>query len=243
MNLTKINTSLYSLLLLLFVACNEKPKASDSDRVAQVDTALKWVDYRIGELPPVGYYDAIDSIIKKWNIRYERVEGGCEVISGEKESYEKHNYKYFQELEQKYGRDWRAKFDAEVQHLDSLFRLRNIATEDSISDLPPVKCVDKGGDMENGFTEECVYYKSTLAQAYASFRLRNIQNDNGKYLEVTMPKKELKANFKEYPLGIAYQYPSKETLYIEIDFPGGETYITFKQIGSTVKVTTVNAPD
>lgn len=243
MSLMKINTRLYGLVLLVLVACNDVPKVADKVTATEVDTSLKWVDYRIGEPPPVGYYDAIDSIIKKWDIRYERVEGGCEVIYGEKESYEKHNYKAFRELEKKYGKDWRAKFDAEVQHLDSLLVLRNVAIEDSISKLPPVKCVDKGGDMENGFTEECVYNKSTLAQAYASFRLRNIQNDNGKYLEANMPRKELKTSLKEYPTSVVYQYPSQETLYIEINFPGGVTYITFKQQGSSVMVTTVNSPD
>ena len=243
MSLIRINISWYSLLLLVLVACNDVPEGNNSNTVTQIDTSLKWVDYRNGELPPVGYYDATDSIIKKWDIRYERVEGGCEVDDAEKQRYEKDNHKYFNILEQKHGKDWRKKFDAEVKYLDSLLQVKNMALEDSINKLPPVKCVDKGGDMENGFTEECVYFKSTLAEAYASFRLRNIQNDNGKYLEAIMPKKEFKASFKEYPTDIVYHYPSPEIMNVEINFPGGVTYITFKQEGHSVKVTTVNAPD
>ncbi|WP_162902828.1 FEKKY domain-containing protein [Taibaiella koreensis] len=79
-----------------------------------------WTDYREGELPPVGFYDAMDSVIKKWNIRYSRIEGGCEVIPGAKQRYEPNNQRYFRQLEQQFGKDWRQRFNAEVRILDSV---------------------------------------------------------------------------------------------------------------------------
>lgn len=87
--------------------------------VKNTDTTLKWIDYREGELPPVGYYTALDSTIKKWNIRYERIEGGCEIIPGEKQRYEQNNEKYFRMLEKRFGNNWRQRFDKEVSILDS----------------------------------------------------------------------------------------------------------------------------
>ena len=117
--------SITFLLIFSIISCTKTGKKSDgfinSKNQISNDTAnLKWVDYRYGELPPEGYYDAFDSIIKKWEIKYERIEGGCEINEAlsEKKKYEKDNAKYFAELEKKFGKDWRKKFDAEVEEME-----------------------------------------------------------------------------------------------------------------------------
>lgn len=110
------------IVLLLSAACVDRssPPQAGNDILPGNDTSPKWVDYRIGELPPEGYYNAFDSIIRKWNIRYQRIEGGCDVNTKDKHRYEKDNSKYFQILEQQFGKDWRVLFNKEVAALDSL---------------------------------------------------------------------------------------------------------------------------
>lgn len=92
----------------------------------QQKTALLWTDYRIGELPPEGYYDAMDSVVKKWNIRYKRVEGGCEATPEDKKKNEAGNAAYFRELEGQYGKHWKAQFTKEVRELDSILKLKKV---------------------------------------------------------------------------------------------------------------------
>lgn len=111
-----------AVVLLLFASCNQEKSHVDKKTATTttgVDTALKWVDYRIGEPPLEGYYTAFDSIIKKWNIRYERIEGGCEELPDERSKYEKDNPKYFKILETKFGKDWLTRFHADVKALES----------------------------------------------------------------------------------------------------------------------------
>jgi hypothetical protein len=76
------------MAIALIVSCDEK---SNHARVAKKtgtlgDTTLKWTDYQIGELPPEGYFKAHDSIIKKWKIRYTRIQGGCEATTAERDT-------------------------------------------------------------------------------------------------------------------------------------------------------------
>ncbi|WP_156104490.1 FEKKY domain-containing protein [Chryseobacterium populi] len=110
----------YSLLLILAISCNGTEKNNNTAKSTDADSTLKWIDYHEGELPPVGYYAALDSTIKKWNIRYERIDGGCEVIPGKKQQYEQNNEQYFRLLEKQFGKDWRKRFDMEVTILDSI---------------------------------------------------------------------------------------------------------------------------
>jgi len=122
----------FCLLFFLFLSCDGTQTARNNTATGKgADSSLKWIDYRQGELPPEGYYSALDSTIKKWGIRYERIEGGCEIILGEKQRYEQHNDEYFQLLEKKFGSNWRQRFDQEVKQLDSLISSAPISSEDS----------------------------------------------------------------------------------------------------------------
>ncbi|MCH5597485.1 FEKKY domain-containing protein [Niabella ginsengisoli] len=161
---------LLSLLLFqIVVSCGQKQSKPAMDAAASppTDTTSLWVDYRIGELPPEGYYDAFDSIIRKWNIRYQRTEGGCEATPSEKQQHEAGNEKYFRQLEAKFGKDWRQQFDAEVKKLDSLLvvqkQLRAIGEEiqgdfDGDGKLEFAKAVKvkegQGNPVEDGTPDE-----------------------------------------------------------------------------------------
>lgn len=115
------NTLYIVLIVPLIISCTRNNGRTDvkvAVPVIAVDTSLKWVDYRIGEPPPVGYYAAFDSVIKKWKIRYQRIEGGCEELPAERDKYEKDNPRYFKILEIKYGKGWLKHFYADVKALD-----------------------------------------------------------------------------------------------------------------------------
>jgi hypothetical protein len=112
------------VLTVLLTSCNN---TLDSSKMA-IDTKSDsvsgcWIDFRIGELPPMGYYDGIDSLVKRWNLCYTRMEGGC-VIDDSTEflskKYKIENDKYFTQLEAKLGKDWKLKFDSELHILDSI---------------------------------------------------------------------------------------------------------------------------
>ncbi|MNG68981.1 hypothetical protein D3C79_273290 [compost metagenome] len=123
----------FCLLFFLFFSCDGTQTAQNNIAAGRkgTDSSLKWIDYRQGELPPEGYYSALDSTIKRWGIRYERIEGGCEIIPGEKQRYEQHNEKYFEQLEKQLGSGWRQRFDQEVRLLDSLISSAPISPDDS----------------------------------------------------------------------------------------------------------------
>ncbi|WDF57382.1 FEKKY domain-containing protein [Mucilaginibacter sp. KACC 22063] len=106
-------------VLLLLISCKENKKHAANLKATIIDTSLKWIDYRIGERPPEGYFTAFDSIIKKWNIRYQRIEGGCTALPAQRQMYEKDNPKYFKILQQRFGKDWYTRFQRQVKELDS----------------------------------------------------------------------------------------------------------------------------
>jgi hypothetical protein len=108
-------------VLLVATSCretNEKNEKVNSIKTVSSDTGLKWVHYRIGELPPYGYDMAFDSIIRKWDIRYELIIGGCEPNLQQQLQYEKNNPAYFKILSKKFGKDWLKHFYEEVSALE-----------------------------------------------------------------------------------------------------------------------------
>ncbi len=83
-----------------------------------------WIDYVLGGPPLPNEFKAIDSLTKKYNINYKRVEFGCEYTNNDilqKEKYNIENAKYFKELEAVLGKNWKQNFDKEKVKLDSLF--------------------------------------------------------------------------------------------------------------------------
>lgn len=143
--------------------------------------------------------------------------------------------------------------DIKVKENDSVKSLSQIKPEDSAQNQTPkisgkpiektVKCEDKGGNMELGFTTECFWENYTFEETYLAFKEKYKNNDDGKFLEEKMPQANHKATFKEYPLAVDYKYSGKNELNIEILFPGGVTFITFKKIEKGVKTIVVHSPD
>ncbi|AZA50119.1 hypothetical protein EG346_18900 [Chryseobacterium carnipullorum] len=106
-------------MFLMLTAC--QPDASK--KAVHSAESLCWKDIRIGELPPQGAYDGIDSLVKKWNLCYERIETGCEVtdsITQLQKEYERSNAMYFKSLEKKLGKNWKKQFDQELHRSDSI---------------------------------------------------------------------------------------------------------------------------
>ncbi|WP_223607827.1 hypothetical protein [Chryseobacterium sp. OSA05B] len=92
-------------------------------KTTQKTEPLCWKDIRVGELPPEGAYGGIDSLVKKWNLCYERIETGCEVtdsITRLQRKYDRSNGIYFKSLEKKLGKNWKQQFDKELQVADRI---------------------------------------------------------------------------------------------------------------------------
>lgn len=113
-------------ILPFMISCSpdaaKKTKSVRSDDVKKAET-LCWKDIRAGELPPVGAYDAIDSLVKKWNLCYERIETGCEITDSIRKiqnEADQTNEIYFKSLEKKLGKDWKKQFDRELHLSDSI---------------------------------------------------------------------------------------------------------------------------
>lgn len=132
------NTLFICIITSVFIACNNKPDDQKLQPITKVkiDTSLIWIDYRLGELPPPYFYAGIDTLVKKYNLRYERREGGC-VIGNEEEllieKYDYQNQRYFKEIEKIHGKDWKKRFDAELRVLDSINEIRIVKKQDSLN--------------------------------------------------------------------------------------------------------------
>lgn len=127
----RVSFSLHNILwigaLFTLISCKPDPSksrtASTPSKAIQNTDKLCWKDLRCGELPPVGAYDPIDSMVKKWDLCYERIEAGCVItdsIENLKKQYKASNQLYFESLEKKLGKDWKKHFDRELQTLDSI---------------------------------------------------------------------------------------------------------------------------
>jgi hypothetical protein len=82
-----------------------------------------WIDYIIGGPPSPIEFDGIDSLVKKWNINYKRIMVGCEPIDSDfvnEKKYKSSNTIYFKNLESRFGKNWKQKFDNERKILDSI---------------------------------------------------------------------------------------------------------------------------
>lgn len=106
----KTGNILWICALLIFISCKKEPfKSSTASTLSKENTgSLCWKDLRYGELPPEGAYAAIDSMVKKWNLCYERIETGCVItdsIENLKKQYKASNQLYFESLEKKLGKD------------------------------------------------------------------------------------------------------------------------------------------
>jgi|GEM_PF-1105273 len=130
------------ILLLLssvsfFCSCNTN-EANQNNKVIALQKevpTLCWTDFRVGGLPPQGAYDGIDSLVRKWNLCYERIENGCEVsdsVVALQKHYDSLNNLYFKSLEPKYGKNWKQQFDAELHLLDSI-NWTKISQENSLN--------------------------------------------------------------------------------------------------------------
>lgn len=126
-NLKLFTTVIVLICFGVFFSCtksSDNPIQTVQNQENTDTTTLVWVDYHWGELPPVGHYDALDSIVTRWNLNYQRVQGGCEAseVSKERRKFEKNNPVYFDYLEEKFGKDWREKFNKEVEELEVILQ-------------------------------------------------------------------------------------------------------------------------
>jgi len=115
----------FYFIMMWFMSCNNSPgdQKPQTPIRSQIDTSLVWVDYLTGAPTVPGSYDGIDSLVKKYKLRYRRINAGC--VVGEKEEllkakYDQQNQRYFKEIEKIHGKDWKKRFDKELQVLDSI---------------------------------------------------------------------------------------------------------------------------
>ena len=73
--------------------------------------------YSIGK-PNMDYVQAEKKVAIKWGFTIDYLNAGCDADKYDhkkKEEFEKKNEAVYKYLENKYGKDWRTKFDAEVE--------------------------------------------------------------------------------------------------------------------------------
>ena len=83
----------------------------------QIKSDGKWIQIVIGK-PWMKGLEAKEKIAKKWGIKYQYKTVGCVMTKEKMESRKQRelvNQEYFKELNQKFGNDWREKFDKEVE--------------------------------------------------------------------------------------------------------------------------------
>ncbi len=106
---------------ITFIGCLQKQKTDD---VTKTDNSKGiWIDLILGGPPLPNQFKAIDSLTKKYNINYKRIEMGCEFSNIDlllRKKYEIENALYFKELEKTLDKNWKNKFDLEKSKLDSL---------------------------------------------------------------------------------------------------------------------------
>ncbi|AZA83695.1 hypothetical protein C1637_14360 [Chryseobacterium lactis] len=115
-----VNTILVASLLFFLFSC-KKPDAPK--QAEEKKDSLCWNDFRYGELPPERAYHGIDSLVKKWNLCYHRIEAGCVItdsIEKLKKQYESSNAIYFKSMEKTLGKDWKQRFDQQLAIADSI---------------------------------------------------------------------------------------------------------------------------
>lgn len=99
-------------------------------------------------------------------------------------------------------------------------------------------CRTTEGDMES--TTICRYADSDLAQAYRLYRSRLPRSEQA-YLLAQIPRRNTDVKPASH-VQVHYRW-RKNGLYIEQNFDGGVTYITFTQRGRNVEVKTIGSPD
>jgi hypothetical protein len=127
-------TVLFILILQSCIHATDQTKVTLPDESKNINGC--WTDFRIGELPPLGYYYAMDSLVKKWDLCYTREESGCEVndsIRILQQKYKASNEAYFESLKAKLGNDWKQKFDKEYHILDSINWIKINKTIESLN--------------------------------------------------------------------------------------------------------------
>ncbi len=104
-----------------FIGCLQKQK---TDELTKIDNSKGvWIDLILGGPPLPNEFEAIDLLIKKYNINYKRIEMGCEFSNKDiilRENYEIENALYFKELEKTLGKNWKNNFDLEKSKIDCL---------------------------------------------------------------------------------------------------------------------------
>ena len=129
-------------------------------------------------------------------------------------------------------------------HTDTGSTKASLLPTDTLSKVEvKIDCIDKGGDMENGFLNECIFHKASLEKAYSLYRMRNTDNDDGKYLEPTLPKSDATKTFEQSAITVKYTYNDVKSLTIDLLFPGGETTITLAKDSIGTKISTLHSPD
>lgn len=76
-----------------------------------------WIDYVIGK-PYMPYFEAKKVLAKEWGINYEFQFQGCNLskkMQQEATKVQAANAPYFKALEKQFGKDWKVRFDIEVQ--------------------------------------------------------------------------------------------------------------------------------
>lgn len=124
----------------------------------------------------------------------------------------------------------------EESNLNKESNLSSNAKDDA--DLLKWDCIDKGGDMENGFVTNC-RTKADLEISY--HELKNDYFEDGKLLLSNLPQKD--TVYVKDNVEIQYKIGNGKNIGIELSYPGGSTEFSLLESNGKTTVIKTMYPD
>lgn len=118
------------------------------------------------------------------------------------------------------------------------FNFFDCKNEKQISKNLTWKCIDKGGDMENGFVTIC-YSTNNIYESY--IQLKQKYFEDGKLLLKKLPSKEIK--YTSNNVNISYKLLNPKSFLIVLEYPGGDTEIKIFEKNSKTTIIKTMFPD
>ncbi|MCP4439244.1 MAG: hypothetical protein GY810_09915 [Aureispira sp.] len=132
------------------------------------------------------YYEDRIAVAKEWGINYKVETIGCEPNEKRHERQKRGTEKYFKTLAEKFGKDWRKRFDFDVLKRKPIFT----STQDSvwvnlITGQPNVTYIDTKKEVAKkwGINYQPIFVDSMLNESEVKELLNRVEETNKHYLD------------------------------------------------------------
>ncbi|TGN22993.1 hypothetical protein [Empedobacter tilapiae] len=122
--------------------------------------------------------------------------------------------------------------------LDQEIISKNQQQENNNSVNNKIACEKEEGNLESGFTTNCIISKK-LNEAYIFF-IKESKINEVQYLKTILPKSNMKYNIQNVDLSYNFE---NDKLQINLSFEGGESEIIFLENENKTRIIIKNYPD